>query len=285
MWTFAVEDGRLINSRQMHEDFDSEAYSLRPAHVAVWNGLIFVAFGEEAPRPIDEYFADVASDESAGGFDLSGMKFAASMSHEIQANWKIVVDNNLECYHCAVNHPELSELVDWRFIAGDTFDAFCAERAAGREVFSFPLPSPTMSVGGRSVCDVPLPRLDGCGDAVESRAIHWEPGVAMVVSRDNAWIFVPKPLGPGRTELRQYWFVARDAVEGRDYEVDELKEFWATTMSQDLDLCERVHRGMSNPAYQAGPLNRIHQGYNAAFYLWYERVIVDRFPEVAADLC
>jgi phenylpropionate dioxygenase-like ring-hydroxylating dioxygenase large terminal subunit len=279
-WTFGVEDGRLINSRQMHADFDPAPYHLKPAHVDVWNGLIFVCFADERPRPLDEHFAAVSSGELAAGFDLSGMKLAATACHEIKANWKIVVDNNLECYHCAVNHPELSELVDWRFIADDTFDAFCAERADGLEVFGFPLPSPQLSIDAARVCRVPIPRLPGSGEATESRAIHWEPGVAMVVSGDNAWLFVPRPLGPGRTELRQYWFVARDAVAGADYEVDTVKEFWMTTMLQDLGLCERVHQGMANPAYEAGPLNRIHQGYNAGFYRWYEEVIGARYPEV-----
>jgi Rieske 2Fe-2S family protein len=127
---------------------------------------------------------------------------------------------------------------------------------------------------------VPIPRLPGFGEATESRAIHWEPGAAMVVSADSAWLFVTRPLGPDRTELRQYWLVARDAVAGVDYETDTLKEFWMTTMLQDRGLCERVHQGMANPAYEPGPLNRIHQGYNAGFFRWYEEVIAARYPEV-----
>jgi len=279
LWTFDLSDGRLVNSRHMHEDFDQDAYGLTPANVSVWNGFIFVCFADDPPpAPADQFDA-----VSTGGFDLAATKVAATTVHEIQANWKIVVDNNMECYHCVANHPELMELVDWRVSACDDFDAFCAERVAGRDVFSYALPTKSVTIGGERVCRLPLPRSEDAEPSISPQLL-WEPGVALVVSDDNAWLFVPRPLAADRTELRQYWLVARDAVEGEDYDAAEVKEFWYRTMRQDRGLCERVHRGMRNPAYRPGPLNRVHQAYNAGFFRWYERQIVDRFPQLAQEL-
>lgn len=276
-WTFGVSDGDLLNSRGMHADFDSASYGLRPAHVDVWNGIILISFANEAPPAITESLHEV----DAGGYDLSSMKLAATSSHEIAANWKIVVDNNMECYHCGVSHPELSEILDWEFLDDEeNFDSFCTQRAAGLDVFTFPLPVPHVSIGGKRVSAVPLSRLDG-QPAAESHAVHWEPGIALVAAEDHAWLFVPIPTGPSTTELRQYWFVHKDAVAGTDYDEKTLMEFWNTTMLQDRGLCESVHQGMANPAYRSGPLNRKYQGFNAGFYRWYEQQMVTRFPDLA----
>jgi len=280
-WTFSVSDGRLINSRQMHADFDPTPWHLQQVHVDVWNGVIFVCFADQPPAPLAEFLAEI----DCGGYDLGAMKLAATKSHEIRANWKIVVDNNQECYHCAISHPELSERVDWRFLGDDSFDVdtFDAARAAGQEIVNFRLPTPSLTIGGERVCDIPAPRLDGGPLAAEAVAFHWEPGIAVNISRDYMWWFVPRPLSPDRTELRQYWFVARDAVEGRHYDVERLKSFFDTTMLQDRPLCESVQRGMNNPAFRPGPYNRLHQTLNTGFFRWYEEQIMRRFPDAAAD--
>ncbi|KRC53073.1 MULTISPECIES: aromatic ring-hydroxylating oxygenase subunit alpha [unclassified Nocardioides] len=279
-WTFDVSDGALLNSRHMHADFDSGSYGLRAAHVESWNGIIFVCFADTPPPSLAERLRGA----DAGGYDLSSMKLAATSSHAIAANWKIVVDNNMECYHCAVSHPELSELLDWQFIDDEeSFDSFAAERAAGLDVFTFPFPVPQVSFGNKSVSKKALQRLDG-QPAAQCRAIHWEPGIALVAAEDHAWLFVPVPIAPGATELRQYWFVHQDAVAGEDYDEETVKEFWNTTMLQDRDLCESVHRGMANPVYRSGPLNRRYQGYNAGFYRWYEQQMISKFPDLADEI-
>jgi Rieske 2Fe-2S family protein len=276
-WTYSASDGHLISAREMHPGFDQSSHGLKEAHAEVWMGLIFICFAEQRPAPLSEHFADA----SVGGFDLERTKLGAKAAHTIDANWKVVVDNNQECYHCAVSHPELCELMDWRFMGDDGFDVdeFCAERAAGQEVFTFPIPAPTLNVGGKTVCEVPMPRFDGTGVATDSPQILWEPGVVLIMASDSAWIFVPRPLGPEKTELRQYWLVSADAEEGRDYQVDELKEFWNRTMQQDRRLCESVQRGMGDPAYVPGPLNRIHQSNNAGFFRWYEAQIEKYYPD------
>lgn len=104
------------------------------------------------------------------------------------------------------------------------------------------------------------------------------------MSYDNGWMFVPKPLGPDRTELRQYWFVAKEADEGKDYDRDNLMALADVTMQEDRELCELVQRGMNNPAYTPGPLNRIHQAYQAGFYTWYAQEMEARFSDILVQL-
>ncbi|MFD6063745.1 aromatic ring-hydroxylating oxygenase subunit alpha [Rhodococcus wratislaviensis] len=279
LWSFSPSDGALTTSREMHDDFDREAYGLTSAHVDVWHGLIFICLADEPPAPLHEYLADV----TLGAYDLSGMKLAAFKSHTIEANWKLVIENNLECYHCVVNHPELTAVVDWRYFATDDFDEHCSMRADGLEAASFPARF-TNPLAGSPLCAVPAPRTDGSAeyDPLHSQQGIFEPGVGLALQADHGWFFVPRPLGPERTELRQYWFVARDAVEGVDYDVDNLTNLFDSTMKQDTPLVESLQQGMRQRSYRPGPFNRVHQAFNAGFYRWYEANIEARFPEIVA---
>jgi Rieske 2Fe-2S family protein len=280
-WTFSAADGQLLSARHMHEDFDPSGLGLMPVHVEVWKGLIFVCFAEQAPAPVADYMGGV----TLGGFDLEAMKLGASKTHAIEANWKIVVENNLECYHCVVIHPEFSAVFDWRGGSeGREFDfeGERALRAGGLEVIESSHSSP-LTIDGERTCEVLAPRRGGEADPFFAQFVLWEPGAAMSLSRDVAWFFLPKPLGPGRTELRQYWLVAAEAEEGRDYERERLMRFWDTTMLQDREICEAVQRGMRMPAYSPGPLNRVYQIGQAGFYAWYVEQIRARFPDLVEE--
>lgn len=278
-WTFSVSDGELLTARKMHEDFDGSGLGLKPVHVEVWNGLIFICLADEAPEPV----ATLMGDMTFRGYDIKSMKLATVKSHVIEANWKIVVENNLECYHCAVIHPEYMAATNYFDGIQVDFDEERARRAAGLEAFESggtqeDLRSP-LTIGGEKVCAIPTPRTDGDPDPA-SYFLQWEPGVVLNLARDFGWIFAPRPLGPDRTELRQYWLVAEDAEEGRDYELETLKQFWDITMVQDLEICEAVQHGIEMPAYTPGPLNRVYQYGQAGFYAWYTEQIRAYYPDL-----
>src|SRR5207245_2941352 len=139
-------------------------------------------------------------------------------------NWKIIVENNLECYHCPLNHPELVAVRDWRSTATGALAAALKARAEGLEVIETEIAC-SHTINGQRVCKIPFPRGDDISDP-SAYGLLWEPGVVMALSRDYGWIFSPKPMGPACTELTQYWLVADQASEGEDYEVERLREFW-----------------------------------------------------------
>jgi carnitine monooxygenase subunit len=49
---------------------------------------------------------------SSAGADIDALKFRERREYAIQANWKVVVENFLECYQCAVSHPGFADLID-----------------------------------------------------------------------------------------------------------------------------------------------------------------------------
>ncbi len=272
-WTYSLSDGALVSTPHMPADFDRRPWGLHPVHIDTWFGLIFVCLADRPPPPMAEYARGV----HFGGYRFDQAKLATAKTHQVMANWKIVVENNLECYHCPQNHPELIAVRDWKNNATiEAFSQALASRAAGLEVIQTEIPC-THTVNNEKVCSIPFPRSSA--DPGLAFGLIWEPGMAMILSRDHGWIFSPKPIGPNCTELKQYWFVAADAVEGRDYDVERLRQFWDITMQQDRVICENVQRGMEMPAYVPGPLNRLHQTGQAGFFAWYREQIHRHFPQ------
>ena len=102
-WTYNLK-GQLTYAGGMHGEFDPSGIALKPVQVEVFAGMIFVCLAEDAP--------DFASFSSTLGpylapHDLRSAKLAWSEDLVINANWKLVVENSRECYHCPARHPEL----------------------------------------------------------------------------------------------------------------------------------------------------------------------------------
>jgi Rieske 2Fe-2S family protein len=102
-WTYAL-DGRLIAARDMGSEFDKSKHGLKSVHCASVGGYIWICLAAAAPdfepiaKHIEPYFLP---------HKLHQTKIAFQSTIIEQANWKLVWENNRECYHCAANHPEL----------------------------------------------------------------------------------------------------------------------------------------------------------------------------------
>jgi len=77
------------------------------------------------------------------------------------------------------------------------------------------------------------------------------------------------PLSPDRTLLRSFWMVAKDAVEGVDYDVENLTRVWTSTNAEDAVLVKRTQLGIESPAYQPGPYSTRVESYVENFTSWY----------------
>ncbi|WP_194396292.1 SRPBCC family protein [Microbacterium atlanticum] len=254
----------------------TELGSGRRLHAEVWVGFVFVSFATERPASL----ADELDKSGLGGYDTTRFKLAAFKTHEVEANWKIVFENNNECYHCELNHPELVTQIDWKVTEAADFDQYMLDRAAGREIETSNKIGSYSTLNNEPVSQRLLARQPGIGPANGSWTVFWEPGSGLAFAPDHAWMQAPRPTGAGTTQVDQYWLVDVDAVEGVDYDLENLKFFWDTTLVQDKHLCESVQKGMRNPVYQAGPLNRRFQGGNAGFYSWYGAQVKATYPEL-----
>ena len=106
-WTFGL-DGRLISARLMPEDFDKAENSLFACHIRVFHGLIFINLSEEEPDDFDATFSEMGPILDYHG--MADARIAHSGSYPTTANWKLVVENFFECYHCVPSHPEFCSM-------------------------------------------------------------------------------------------------------------------------------------------------------------------------------
>ena len=106
-WTFGL-DGKLISARLMPEDFDKAENGLFACRIRTFHGLIFINLSEGEPVDFDETFGDMGPILDYHG--IADARIAHTGSYPTDANWKLVVENFFECYHCVPSHPEFCSI-------------------------------------------------------------------------------------------------------------------------------------------------------------------------------
>jgi Rieske 2Fe-2S family protein len=295
-WTYDTS-GRLLHAESSGPAFDRAGLSLMPVHVRSVAGLIFISLAAEPPADFDD-FASVVTPYLTP-HQLAGAKVATQVDIVEEGNWKLVMENNRECTHCG-GHPELSrslfptygyrpedisprlrQAFDRYTRVHEEFTATCDRlsmrwepieqldtRPTGFRIEREPLDQAgeSFTLDGRRACarllaDFPTAQLGRL-------SMHVQPNAWFHFLSDHAVTFSVLPLSPGRTALRTTWLVHKDAVEGRDYELDRLTTVWRQTNEQDRTFIARVHQGVSDPAYQPGPYLPAEYQVDA-FCSWY----------------
>jgi len=276
-WTYGL-DGRLLAARNMPDGFDKEEFALVPVALENIGGLIFLCLGD-APPPIDGVKRDIAV--QVGMYHLERCKVAYQEDLVEDANWKLVMENNRECYHCDLNHPELiSCLGNSGFgkglpedcapgVVDDSADAIAAHREDWKrlgiyhDLVEFP------GEWWHRVARLPLANgavsqtIDGKIASAKLLGPFTEPNTSSlsVWTEPNSWhhfccdhivTFSLTPLAPGKTLLRTSWLVHEDAEEGADYDPANLAAVWNATNRQDGYLSGINHAGISTDGYRQG---------------------------------
>jgi glycine betaine catabolism A len=196
------------------------------------------------------------------------------------ANWKLVMENNRECYHCDANHPELiSCLGNSGFGKGlpedgnadaDAAAHMVAKRAEWKtlgidhDLIEFPgewwhriarLPLANGAVSQTLDGTLACQKLLGPFTKPEtsSLSIWTEPNNWNHFCCDHVLTFSLTPLAADKTLLRTSWLVHEDAVEGVDYDIANLTAVWRATNNQDGYLGALNHKGISTDGYRQGP--------------------------------
>lgn len=252
-WSFGL-DGALTGAPTMRdgEDFEFGEYGLKRVAVEIWRGLIFVALGSAPP---ERSLADAMAGANAGldPFEPERMKLAHEVQYEAVCNWKVLLENFVECYHCPGSHPEFSGVCDvpslFRELEDMSQDFVDGEYLWGELPVQSGVESLTIS-GGRA-CRLPL-GIASSETAPYSFGIHPSLSAGMFFV-DYAIVHQFMPLSTGRTRWTAQWFVHPDAVEGEDYELENLTALWQATNLQDIGLSERTQLGVNSRSFTPGP--------------------------------
>ncbi|WP_372740867.1 SRPBCC family protein [Neptunomonas sp.] len=293
-WTYDL-DGSLLWARDMEPDFVPQDHGLKSVHCRQLSGLIYICLADEAPD--FETFSEIAAPYLAP-HDLSNAKVAYESRIVEQGNWKLVWENNRECYHCSANHPSLIRTFpeDPRvsFIGENSVPGFIAEHFASCEAAGLPSSYVVPANGQFRLSRMPLVEgaksftMDGSfgvhgkrlgniqkEDAGVLNKFHYPSNWAYFLP-DHCMTFRVTPISPTETELVTCWLVDKDAVEGDDYDIEHLTEVWLATNSEDRRVVEDNQLGVNSLAYTPGPYSSIHEASVRGFVDWYCETISPR---------
>ncbi|GAA2569894.1 aromatic ring-hydroxylating dioxygenase subunit alpha [Streptomyces roseoviolaceus] len=295
-WTYGV-DGRLLHAESQAPGFDRSCFGLRSVQVRTVAGLVYICLAPDPPADFDEVAARV--EPYLAPHRLAEAKVAAQIDLVENANWKLTLENNRECYHCT-GHPELQACYfptygyqeqDVPAVLRPTYERFLRADADARETYEeLGLPYHTIEELDTRPTGFRVQRepLDGAGESytpdgtaackrlladfptarLGRLSFHTQPNAWFHLMADHAVTFSAIPLGPDRTLVRTTWLVHADAVEGVDYDLDTLTKVWKATNEQDAVFVERAQRGVSSPAYLPGPYAPAEEQVEA-FVNWY----------------
>ncbi|MDT0683183.1 aromatic ring-hydroxylating dioxygenase subunit alpha [Roseicyclus sp. F158] len=294
-WTYEL-DGSLLWARDMGPDFDPSAHGLKPVHCRELAGLIYICLADEAPD--FDTFADLVRPYLAA-HDLSDAKVAHESSIIENGNWKLVWENNRECYHCGGNHPALCRTFPDDPAVTGVEDGKTPPHLAAHfdrlEGAGIPARFQIDPSGQYRIARMPLKAgaksytMDG-GLAVTKRLGRVpfdDAGALMQFHYPTTWnhflpdhsiVFRMTPVSPTETEVTTKWLVHKDAVEGRDYDLKRLTEVWIATNDEDRRVVEDNQQGINSPAYTPGPYSQFQESGVLQFVDWYCRSLSERLP-------
>ena len=242
-WTYGL-DGELRNAPFLDERHGLRKRDLPLHEVAVetWGGFVFLNLDRDGPaRSLVDQLGDVP--DRIRRYPLTDLRIARRITYDVAANWKVIVENYNECYHCGPVHPELCELVPAfkeRGGAGLDWERGVPHRP-GAWTFTF-----TGTSARR-----PFPEL-----APEERDRHKGeliyPNLMLSLSPDHVAAFTLWPEGPGRTRIDCDFLFEPEEMRGPGFDPSDAVGFWDLVNRQDWRICEAVQAGMSARPFRFG---------------------------------
>lgn len=294
-WTYGT-DGSLQYYRGMQEDLNKDDLGLIPVHLRTIEGMIYICLSDSPPDFAKAFELMTPMARPQG---LATAKIAKIVDYEIEANWKLVWENNRECYHCNAHHPQYIRANYDHYNEDDTTDAIRAQIECAVERGEKKWSAAGLTISHKQTGMACFPDHDiwysanrtALADGYVSESMDGqqvstlmgdypdpEVGTLRMRTMPNMWIHAScdhavstrlLPAGLGKTRVRVAWLVDKSAVEGKDYQLDRLMPFWQLTSEQDWDICRVAQLGVCSGGYRPGPFST-YKEYNVdAFVRWY----------------
>ena len=295
-WTFGL-DGKLLAARLMPEDFNKAENSLIACHVRLFYGLIFFNLSAQEPVDFDETFGDMGPILDYHG--TAEARIAHAGSYPTTANWKLVVENFFECYHCVPSHPEFCSMHAADSLvavgAGPSSGPADAIAAYAPKVKEWEACAAALGRPVGTIDDTPdsshlrlmMQRMNKDGWAAETRDgsapaplmgkrtspdggrmhLSFSPFSQIVADDHFVILFQFTPRSALESDVEMIWLVDGRASEA---EVDIDKMIWGyhATTSQDKVITENNQAGIMSSRYQPGRYSD-QEGSLIKFQKWY----------------
>ncbi len=245
-WTYRFDGSlRAASTFTQTPGFEMSEYPLIPIAAASYGGWVWVDLSGNA-GDIADHFGNLA--ELIAPYETGRLRTAASHDYVVEANWKIIVENYNECYHCSSIHPELCEVTP-------------PDSGVDHEPTGMWLGG-TMDLKPHAV----TMSLDGASKGVNFRGIDegaarqvWyltvTPNLLLSLHPDYVMTHRLTPLSTGQTHIECSWLFPPETFELEGFDPSYAVDFWDITNREDWTACEAVMRGVRNQGYRPGPLS------------------------------
>ena len=232
-WTYDLNGALVTAPRSEHlENFKQKEICLSQVQVEIFCHLVFVNLDPEA-EALAAQSGELASEIMQYAPDLAKLTFATRLTYRIKANWKAVVDNFLECYHCPVVHKGFSSMIDMDTYKVKTHGIYSSHMARAK-------------LGENKAYNI--------ADATVTDHAVWFlwPNITLMryPGRGNfmVWRFYPI----NETETYEEFDFFFETTEPNETEMEALRFIDEVLQPEDISLVESVQRGMGTPAFNSG---------------------------------
>ncbi len=244
-WTYGL-DGKLLRAPQMKEGngFSKSRCALPQAHIRIWEGFVFISLAEN-PQPFE-----VQMEALMGKFvdwKMAELRIAHHIEYKLNCNWKLILQNYQECYHCPGVHPLLSKLTPVHSAQHDY-----SKGAVIGGFMDLSQKGGSMTMDGKAAAQ---PVYDVTGDDLQ-RVYYYSvyPNMLLTPHPDYVMFHQITPLGPGKIINDCYWLFHPDVIHDRGAQ-DRIKsavDFWDLTNKQDWKVCEQMQIGTKSSRFTRG---------------------------------
>lgn len=236
-WNYHL-DGSLHSTP--HLKVDKSTLGLYPVDVDSWGGFVFVRL-----RRSEDTLADMLGEipERVIRYPLDELRAGHRIAYQVNANWKVILENYNECYHCAGVHPELCKVVP----------AFRKNGAQGLD-WDEGIPqregTNTFTLTG-TTRRAPFPDLNE-QEKIRHKGELVYPNMMLSLAMDHAAVFYLWPRSPHHTDIVCEFLFHPDEIAKQDFDPMDAADFWDLVNQQDWDICESVQRGMQSQVFKSG---------------------------------
>lgn len=251
-WMYDGSSGELVNAPNISNDdpdFDMAAHSLFGVQTEVWDGFIWINFDKNAPT-LHESFKLPESWKRYNQYNMKDLKLGEKKTYTVKANWKYIMENTAECYHCGNIHPELSRVTppsrDRVTVDDDMPETEVVKHTGGMDLrpgFD------RVNIDGKAYRN-PFPGLND-EETKKIYYLHIYPHLFIGMAADYVVMVTYYPVNESETIVNGYWLFEEDVLAKGEHIQDAI-DFWDTTNQQDFEACELVHEGNRSFAYKDG---------------------------------
>lgn len=260
-WTYGL-DGKLTNAPHMDRviGFDRAQYSLNEVPVRVWDGHLFINLSRD-PTPFEQHVVDMR--QTLHNWQMGSLRRVHRETYELEANWKLILQNYAECIHCPIIHPLLNQHTPYlrgeNLPARETSFGGFMELAEGAE---------TLTVDGKSKAGI----LDSLSEQQRRWVMYYVvlPNMLLNLHPDYMVTFALWPKACNRTQIVCEWHFHPDAIARKSFDPQGAVDFWRVTNEQDWHVSDLAQKGIASRAYKPGPYSNREETL-VAIDRWIER--------------